>query len=128
MLATGVKKNYYIEDATDNAATNLKFDSTTEQKYTVPSGKRWYLIGGVVNRDVSKTLTITACDTSDKIIHSVAFASAGTGKHNYPTGVAGTANLHRPIILDAGEYIHIVFGDAQGAGAYASCVVIEVTL
>ncbi|GAH66492.1 unnamed protein product, partial [marine sediment metagenome] len=43
MFAT--KRDFYIENATVHGTGNDKFESTTLQKYRVPSDKRWYLTG-----------------------------------------------------------------------------------
>ena len=130
MIIMGYKQNYYIEDATDNAATNLKFTSTTAQEYTVPTGKRWILIGGQVTRDASGTIAVDIYDSSDKKIMKLNYQSAavntvpliGTGSSTHVSGMAG------PIVLDAGEYVKLAFGAAQGAGASAACIVIEVSV
>lgn len=124
----GYKKNYYIEDATDNASDNLKFDSDTAQKYIVPAGKRWLLIGGNVNRDVSSTLLVRLHDAANKVILTLANESAGTGVTVFPNGGTNDENFRPigPIILDAGEYVRILFGTAQTGAAWASCMVIEV--
>lgn len=114
------KVNNYIVDATDNAAGNLKFDSTTVQTYTVPSGKRWIILYGTFNRSDSGTLTIYGYDSADKVICQFAVESAATGYSDWPTAPA-----KGPFILDEDEYILITAGVAQGATAAASCVVLE---
>lgn len=128
LISMGYKNNNYIEDATDNAAGNAKFDSTTEQKYTVPAGLRWILIGGQVTRDANETLTVTIKDASDQLINKLTLQSAATNTVPLLTGSSSTHCHHSgyPLILDAGEYVHIEFGGAQGAGASAACQVIEV--
>jgi hypothetical protein len=125
LLEVGYKVNNYIEDATDNAATNAKWTSTTEQEYTVPTNRRWFLFGGQVTRDANETLDIYIKDSSDNIIAHICDQAAATGIFHYPEE-AMTGNLIFPLILDEGEYVHIVCGGAQGAGATASCVVVEV--
>lgn len=129
LLVSARKLNYYIEDATDVAAGNLKFDSTTLQKYLPSTGYRWFFLWGVVYRDVSSTCEIDIRDSSDKIIGHLATLSAATGVASYP-GALGTACHQVPtwFVLDPGDYINIAFGTAQGAGAYASCVVLEVQI
>lgn len=127
-ILAGPKKNYYIEDATDNAADNTKFESTTLQKYVVPANSRWILIGGVVQRDAAETLDIDIYDASDQHILHLDTDAAATDLVTFPSTKANKANhnpVSLPIILDEGEYINILFGGAQGAGAYASCIVIE---
>lgn len=124
LLETATKKNYYIADATDNAAGNLKFDSTTGQHYICPTGKRWFLYGGVVYRDANETLNILIRDSSDRVVSYLCDEAAGTGYKHYPTSLIGY--FTRPQVLDAGEYVDITFGGAQGAGAKATCCVLEV--
>lgn len=124
LLETATKKNYYIVDATDNAATNLKWDSTTVQTYTVPTGKRWFFFGGIVYRDVNATLTILMKDSSAHVIGYLCDEAAATGYKHYPTSLVGY--ISRPQIMDAGETIVITCGAAQGAGAKATCCVLEV--
>lgn len=123
----GQKKNHYIVNATDTAAGNLKWDSDTQQTYTVPSGKRWILMPSSVTLSDSATLVIYARDTADKAISLLANYSAGTGSKQYPAQ-ATSARANMPIILDAGENIYITCGAAQGAGAKATCCVLEVTV
>lgn len=124
------KVNNYIEDATDNAATNAKFTSTTAQEYTVPAGKRWFVLGGYVKRDASSTLAVVAYDVSDKIIMYFDYQAAATGQTAWPCQDAHdrAVNPSYPIILDAGEYVGISFGSAQGAGAEASCIILEIDI
>ncbi len=124
----GKKVNNYIEDATDNAATNDKFDSTTTALWTVPSGKRWFLMYGSISRDTSSTLTIKLYDSSDKLIGMIDSKSAATGDTPFTgTGASATVAKGKQYwVLDAGEYVKLTFGAAQGASATASCVVIEV--
>lgn len=130
IIMTGRKVNNFITDATDNAPTNAKWTSTTEQEYTVPSGKRWYLLGGIVNADVNATCTVRIEDSSNNIIQQLHYESARTGICAYPQQYSSGYSQNAPfiMILDAGELVKIVMGAAQGAGAFASCVVIEVTL
>lgn len=123
LLTIARKVNNRIVDATDNAATNAKWDSTTGQKYVVPTGKRWRLLSSQVQLDVSATLAIYHRDSSDNIIALLANYTAGTGVKPYPTAPSYTAE---PVILDAGEYVDIDMNNAQGAGASASCVVLEI--
>lgn len=123
LLTYAKKVNNYIVDATDNDATNLKWDSTTVQEYEVPSDKRWFLLPSLVLLDVSSTLSIYLFDSADKTIAILGTYSAGTGAKPYPMG---TSVFGRGVVLDAGEYIKITCGTAQGAGAKASCIVLEI--
>lgn len=131
LMVVGKKVNNYIIDATDNAATNAKFTGDQAQEYTVPAGKRWFFLGGHVNRDVSSTLSIYIKDSGDDNMYFLATFAAGTGFVAYPpTAQASTVSQFpgMPIIMDEGEYVDIDFGTAQTGGATASCVVIEVDI
>ncbi|MEE9540567.1 MAG: hypothetical protein V3V85_03615, partial [Candidatus Thorarchaeota archaeon] len=103
----------------------------TNQTYEVPTGKRWYLLGGTTNRDVSGDLVIVCLDTSGNVILELQYEAAGTGSATWPSA-SNSARHHsgvgRPMVLDAGEQVDLTFGAAQGAGAYASCVVLEVNM
>lgn len=118
-----LKKNYYIVNATDNDATNAKWTSTTIQTYTVPADHRWILLSSFVLLDVSSTLTIYIKDTAGAFIDYLATYSAGTGAKGYP--LSSVTGGYGPYILDAGESVYVQCGTAQGAGAKASCVVLE---
>lgn len=115
----------YIVDATDNAATNAKFTSTTRQSYTVPAGVYWILWGGQVTRDANETLLVDLNDGTN-IIMNLATEAGATGQTDLLADLPG--NYHMPMILPAGYIVDITFGGAQGAGAKATCVVTEVTL
>lgn len=131
LLIFGTKKNLYIEDATDTGTGNDKFDSTTLQEYEVPAGKRWLLLGGVVVIDANATCTVSIMDRSDKLIRRIIAQTATTGTVPYPStnsSVTYEGGVAWPHILDEGEYVQILFGAAQGAGASASCQVIEVSI
>lgn len=130
LLELGEKVNNYISDATDNGTGNDKFDSTILMEYEVPSGKKWIVIGGIVNRDVSSTMSVRAYNSSDEIIHQFISEGAATGITTWPhtTGTTGNMQGVRAIILDEGDYVKLTFGTAQGASAEASCVVVEVDI
>ena len=115
----------YIVDATDNAATNAKWTSTTVQTYTVPAGKRWFLWGGQVTRDANETLVVNLTDGTN-IIMNLAIAAAGTGQTDLLEDLPG--NFVMPLIMEPGWTVVITCGGAQGAGAKATCVVSEVVI
>lgn len=124
----GKKLDNYITDATDNAAGNEKFDSTTEQTYTVPTGKRWLFMYGYLKLDVNATFTAYLFNVDDELVAVLASAAAGTGRKTYPGTLSGSINgsLGYPYPMDEGDYIKLTAGAAQGAGAAASCAVLEV--
>ena len=114
----------YIVDATDNAATNAKWDSTTVQTYTVPAGKRWLLYGGYVTRDANETLVVVLQDATPTTIMTTSTQGAAIDTTDLLADVPDT--MQRPIIMDPGWSILITAGGAQGAGAAATCFVIEI--
>jgi len=111
-------------DNYDKDATGGGLWATTQQyKVTVPSGKRWFLLGGITYRSVSSTLTGAIHDSSDNMLYYVCSAAAATGYVMYPQT---TFQLGTPAVLDAGDYVNITFGTAQDANAFCTCVVLEV--
>ncbi len=119
-----VKQNNYDIDAT---AGGLWTNDQTYQA-TVPDGKRWIVLGGIINRDVSSTLTVRAYDGTN-IIHQYCSQGAATSVTTWPSNVndVNTRNgAAFPFILDEGEFIRIYFGTAQTGGAYCTCVVLEI--
>lgn len=122
------KINHFEADAT--GATAL-WPDTTHYRAECPASKRWFLIGGICKRDAAQTATVTIRDSSDNMILYLEFQGAATATFVYPSRSAGSLNwtiAHTGIVIDAGEYIEILFGGAQGAGAYASCIVLEVNV
>jgi hypothetical protein len=127
-ITEGVLLDNYIVDATDNAATNAKWTSTTEQEYTVPAGRRWALDGGTVTRDANTgtaTLDVSVYNADDKLVLILDQAIAGTGTDAYPDPTY-TGYRNFPLIMGPGWYVKITIGEAQGAGAAATCCVREV--
>lgn len=125
------KLNNYIEDTGTTDPGNTAWDSTTVQTYKVPADKRWLVIGGGVKRDASQTLLVEVYDVSDQKIQELVEATAATSYVNFfntsgALPIAASSGL--PLILDADEYILITCGGAQGAGAFASCIVLEVDI
>lgn len=120
------KINNYEADATSGT---LWLD-TQHFRVTVPTHYRWFVIGGATTRDVSAASSVKAYDVSDQLIHTIDSQGAATGTQGWPQPVANAGNYSggQMIVLDAGEYIEVYFAVAQGAGASASCVVLEVPL
>lgn len=123
ILHMGRKLNQYQLDATSGG---LWTDTTHFKTTAVAAHRRQLVLGGVTNRSVSGTVVIYAYDVSGNIIACLANEGAATGITGYPEST--TFMINAPMILDEGEYIQMTFGAAQGATAYASCVVIEVEL
>ena len=127
VINTGVPKEHYIADATDNGAGNDKWTSTTVQSYTVPTGFVWYLYGGHVNRDTSTgtaTLVIDVYNDSDELVMRLDSQADASGITGYPNSTY-VSGLRFPIFLEADWYVKITIGEAQGGSATASCFVIE---
>lgn len=118
-LARARKVEIYLLDATST------WDATTNHKWTVPAGKRWFVIGGNVKRDANETLYVTCHNSSDEQILQLVSEAAATTLKAWPESDyaiwGGT-----PIVLDAGDYIYFLCGGAQGAAAYISGWVLEV--
>jgi len=121
LLTVAKKLNNYKANAT---AGGLWTD-TTHFRVTVPTDKRWFLLGGHVKRDIAATINTEVYDSSDQKIGKLMDDASGTGLVTFPEAdyFIGT-----PWILDAGEYIESVFSVAQGTSATHSCVVLEVNV
>ena len=121
----GTVVSNFIIDATDVAATNAKWTSTTVQTWTVPAGKRWWFIGGSVKNSADATVTVDIYDKAAKVMFGVcSIAAPGIGvRVQYPDADIGY--VHRPIPLDEGMAVKLTMGAAQGAAAEATCVVLE---
>lgn len=115
--------NYVIDSSTFS-------ESTSEHRYTVPANKRWFLIGGYADPDQNATVGVAIYDSSDQKLLNLAYAGAGTALVSYPQSTASTnvPQLSLPIVMDAGDYLAVVFGAAQAGAAEITCVVIEVNM
>ena len=125
VTVAGTKVDNYIVDTGDLGAGNDKWTSTTEQTYTVPANKRWLLYGGQVTRDTATgtaTLIVNLTDGTN-ILMNLATEADATGTTSLIADVP-TPQVW-PIIMDAADAITIVIGEAQGAAAAATCVVLE---
>lgn len=125
IFQTAITPNYIV-DATDNAATNAKWTSTTAQTYTVPAGKVWLIWGGAVTRDTATgtaTLVVNFTDGTNTLFNLATEANA-TGETSLFADLP--TNFTLPLIAPAGYQVTIVIGEAQGAGAKATCVVTEI--
>ena len=99
-------------------------ESVLEHRATVPAAKRWFLTGGIINRDASETVQVYVKDASDQIIHWLSTKSAATGSHAWPEQALHPAT--KLIVMDPGWYVQFLFGGNQGAGAYLSCAALEI--
>jgi len=73
--------------------------------WTVPTGKRWLVLGGYAERDQNATLDMWATDSGDKIIWS---------KDQVAAGVTNIGWLVDGIlIIDAGDKFVYTWGAAQ---------------
>lgn len=121
-LLTLAKKlnNYEIDPVT---GLKVLWVDTTHYKVVCPAAKRWFLISGVVNRNVSSTVNVTLHNVGDVAIDTLLVEGAAAALNSYPEA-AYQVGAQR--VLDAGEYIQAYFGTAQDAGSWATCVVLEV--
>lgn len=119
MFYHGRKVTNYVKGATNFS------EGTDEHKITVPTGKRWILIGGVINVTQNATLDVTIKDASDNMLMYLNDEAAGTGYIVVPGSKANKPANQRGIIMIAGEYVHVEFGAAQDANAHISLQVIE---
>lgn len=122
LLAAPKVNNYIL------GATNFSQDTSTHL-WTVPAGKRWYLIAGGIKRDAAQTCVVHIEDASAKLYYRLSAVAAGTSWVGFPNDeTEGCPKGHEavPIIIDAGEIIRVTFGGAQGAAASISCIVLEV--
>jgi hypothetical protein len=127
-LKEGVVKDYFVIDATDNAAGNLKWDSTTVMTWTVPTNFRWYFIGGTVKNSADATVTAIVQNGTPKTVYQLcSIAAPGIGvRVQFPDSDIGY--VHRPIPMAAGWSVKMTMGAAQGAAAEANIQVIEVRM
>lgn len=121
LLTVARKLDNYQLDATSGGL----WDSTTNFIVTVPAKKRWFLFGGNVSRGVSSTMYAYVKDSDDNIILMLAYHAAAAAAAAYPLA-ANTGNVVFPYPMDPGDYVNLLFGVAQNASSYASCVVLEV--
>lgn len=121
VLKFGRKVNNFLDDATSN------WDTTTTHKFIVPAGKRWLLLGGNGFRSDAATVQVYCFNTANKKIFGLTELASAAGRFTYPSRTAevDSGAIMDFMVLDAGEYVNFVFGAAQGATAYISCVVIE---
>lgn len=121
LLTIARKKDNRAADATGGGL----WVSDTNYVATVPTGKRWILMGGVVYLSDNATLNVYHRDSSDNVLARLATYAAGTGYKPYPIETYAGAT-GRPLVLDAGEDISAVAGASQGATAFATCLVLEI--
>jgi len=100
----------------------------TEEKLTVPNGKRWLFFGGAVKPDTSAAVLVELCNSDDKVILTILpTATAGTAILSMleQRSVATNPALYAGLPMKAGDYLKITFGAAQGAAAYVTAIVLE---
>lgn len=104
------------------------WDSTSAHVFTVPAGKRWFLLNVTVNRNASGTLFVFINNRASAAIMLLGYEGAGTGWTTYPEGVNDQHWNGSMMVLDEGEEIDLAFGAAQGAGAVIGLSVLEVDI
>lgn len=121
LLTVAKKINHYEIDPV--TGLQVLWVDTTHFTATVPTGKRWFVLGGVVNRNVSSTVIVVLRDSANKTIGYLLDEGAATGTKTFPEP---DFQIGRDGILDAGEDFYMLFGTAQDAGSFANCTVLEV--
>lgn len=124
------KHSFYAQNPQSNwevdatGATTL-WPATTTYVAAVPAGKIWLFWGGYLDGDAAETIVVTIHDGSDNQILGPLLSEAdATVGYSYPDPALYTSQM--PIPLLAGWYVLLTFGGAQGALAFASCIVTEV--
>ena len=115
--------NYEL-DAT--GATAL-WPADTTYKMEVPANHIYLFWGGYLDGDAAQTIVVTIHDASDNQILGPLLSEANaTVGYSYPDPALYTSQM--PIPLQAGWYVLLTFGGAQGALAFASCICTPVLL
>ena len=106
----------------DNVET---LGAVATKTWTVPSNKRWLVIGGYLERDQNATLDLKITDNAGKTVLLCPQIAAGSS--NVGFGVMNTDSEFEfsPIPLDAGMKIVVTWGAAQTTPEIA-CLVLEV--
>lgn len=126
LLTITQKLNNYAKDATGSGATGTTYwINTTHYRAIVPVNKRWFVIGGMVNRAVSSTVVVDLRDTGSDTMHRLMTETAAANLLAYP---ATAFQLGRGYVLDAGEEIYMTFGTAQDANSWVTFVVLEISM
>lgn len=102
--------------------------STTQlYKATVPAGKRWLFLGGIIDRSDAATCAVTIRNDADKNVFQIDDYPSATTVVAVPSGqvAVGSVKPLGPYFMDAGWYFNISFSVAQGAAAYVSMAVLE---
>lgn len=103
---------------------DIYWESTQSFKAIVPAAKRWFVIGGVVKRDNSSTLDVSAYNAANKMIAKLDYQSAAASTTGYPNYTKMFMGQY--LVLDAGMYVRMIFGTAQSTAAEANVLVLEV--
>lgn len=124
LLSLAKKIQIFQADATSGGL----WTDTTHFTTVCPSGKRWFFMGGVVNRSANATLLARLMSGGYPALILTTDVAA-TGISTFPNTVASVGNWHFSgvlPILDAGDNITLTFGAAQGAGAYCILTILEI--
>jgi hypothetical protein len=109
------------------AAGTTYWTSTTVFKATVPTGKRWIVLGGMIYRSQNATVIAQGCDASDHKMYQFVSEAAAQTLTTFPNRTASAAfGDYSRAVLDPTDYIQFTFGAAQDTNAYITLVVLEV--
>ena len=76
-MTTGISHAGYYSEIKNNFAT---LGAVSTISFTVPTGKRWYVYGGTVERDQSAALDVGFYDSAGHLIMALSQVAAGTTK------------------------------------------------
>lgn len=93
--------------------TNVEtLGAVATKTWTVPTNKRWLIVGGYAERDANATLDLKITDSADKTI--MIFDQIAAGVTNIGFGNFDTDGWSfTPFVLTAGDKIVVTWGAAQ---------------
>lgn len=102
--------------------------AVTTKSFIVPAGKRWLVIGGTAERDVSASMQIEIYNASNKVALRGAYTAAGTTLISWGSmAVVAADRIGFPILLETGMYVKYTWGAAQ-TSPEVTCLVMEYDL
>lgn len=128
-ITTEILKVARIHD--EHVTTSASFsESTSEHRLTVPTGQRYFVVGGHLDPDNSSTLSVRLKNSADLQIGVMMSESAGTAIKFFG-GYAVTNNMSGGLTggicpLEAGDYVMFDYGTAQGTASVIFCRVLVI--